>query len=97
LLAERCACRNGCGETAAKMGRGKVRAGGGAVVVVAMVYSYMLWAWLRMRPEIGDVVVLEILELELDGARVKLKVSGAWGSSTTTTSAIGSLMNVEES
>lgn len=31
--AERCAWRNGCGETAAKMGRGKVRAGGGRVSV----------------------------------------------------------------
>jgi hypothetical protein len=37
LLAERCAWRNGWGETAAKMGRGNVRAGGGAEVAVAIV------------------------------------------------------------
>lgn len=36
LAAERCACRNGCGDTAAKMGRGNVRAGGGDGAVVAI-------------------------------------------------------------
>ena len=37
LSAERCAWRNGCGETAANIGRGKVSAGGGADAVVAIV------------------------------------------------------------
>lgn len=42
--AERCAWRNGCGETAAKMGRGKVRAGGGRVSVAIERIS-MVEAW----------------------------------------------------
>lgn len=37
MEAERCAWRKGCGETAAKIGRGKVRGWGRDWVVVAMV------------------------------------------------------------
>ena len=40
LLAERCAWRNGWGETAAKIGRGNVSAGGGAEAAVVIVYQF---------------------------------------------------------
>ena len=81
MSAERWAWRKGWGETAAKMGRGKVRAGGGAEAVVAIVCICVRSGEF----EVGDVV-LEILELELlHGARVKLKSVGRGDGLITTT------------
>jgi hypothetical protein len=63
----RCAWRNGWGESAAKIGRGKVRGCGAELVAVAIVCVCVMWEGREYCDLFGFIWIEDCLELELLG------------------------------